>query len=161
MKARAYLAPAGRDDWRTPEEVVDLIRILWDGPPDLDPCAAATADGWFARENVTAEQDGLARPWRGSVFVNPPFGDLATWAEKCSVEAQSGAEIVLLLPARTDTRYWHAHIAKARAIAFLRGRLTFVGAPSVAPFPTALAYWGHRPWAFHACFRGRGMVVVP
>jgi site-specific DNA-methyltransferase (adenine-specific) len=72
-----------------------------------------------------------------------------------------GAEVVVLLPARTDTRYWHEQVAQADAICFWRGRMTFVGAPAAAPFPTALVYFGPRPWDFQRVFTSKGMVVCP
>jgi hypothetical protein len=163
--ARGYMTPAARADWRTPAEIVELLHVLWDGKPDLDPCASPDPAHAIARRNLSGPSgsaaDGLAWPWTGRVFVNPPFGDLATWTMKAVEEALRGAEIVFLLPARTDTRYWHADIASAAAVCFWRGRLRFVGAPAPCPFPTALAYWGPRPWDFQRVFAPRGMVVAP
>jgi hypothetical protein len=172
---------SARGDWRTPTPVVVDVRSVL-GSIDLDPSASLDARDHFALVNVNpgpfvalddgmrtfhedsprvVAGDGLAEPWTGRVFVNPPFGDLAVWTEKAARAARSGAEIVFLLPARTDTAYWHEHVATAQAVCFLRGRLRFVGAPAACPFPTALAYWGPRPWEFHRVFSARGMVVVP
>ena len=156
-----YVAQAAREDWRTPEAVVELLHLLWDGPPDLDPCSGPGSIVQ-ARRRIEPPDDGLAETWPGRVFVNPPFGELSRWAAKCVEEKrQRGAEVVLLLPSRTDTRYWHAHVRRAQAICFWRGRLKFLGAPAAAPFPVALAYFGPRPWAFQQVFSAKGMVVAP
>ena len=159
---RAYMARAGREDWRTPPEVIALLRHLW-GFVDLDPCAPAREANDFAAANLRGDLvDGLSVAWHEearTVYVNPPFASLAAWAEKCATEAKAGAEVVLLLPARTDTRYWHTSIATAQAVCFWRGRMRFVGAPASAPFPTALVYWGSRVDDFRRVFSPFGMVV--
>ncbi len=165
MSRRGYMLRSGRDDWRTPDDILALVREVLGGQPHLDPCAPRdSAIAPIAAVNfrgpLANDVDGLAAEWKWSAFVNPPFGQLARWAEKAANAASAGVEILFLLPARTDTRYWHEHIATANAIAFLKGRLTFVGAPAPCPFPTALAYWGPRPWDFHRVFSPRGMVVV-
>lgn len=157
--APGYMPRSKSNGWRTPVEVLELLHVMWEGGAELDPCASSDAAHHFAKRNLTVDDDGLEEEWRGTTFVNPPFSDLADWAAKCA--SSPHAEVVLLLPARTDTRYWHEHVRKADAICFWRGRLTFVGAPSVAPFPVAFAYFGHRPWLFHAAFSPRGMVVRP
>lgn len=161
-----YMAQATREDWRTPAEVVELLHVLWDGKPNLDPCAAPDPAHALAKGNLAgpagSPADGLERPWSGRVYVNPPFGDLAAWMVKAVEEHElHGAEVVVLLPARTDTRYWHEQVAQADAICFWRGRMTFVGAPAAAPFPTALVYFGPRPWDFQRVFKPKGMVVCP
>jgi hypothetical protein len=158
--SRGYMLRSARGDWRTPTEIIEALHLMWDGAPDLDPCSPVDPPH-IAGTRFTAEDDGLSQPWTGRVYVNPPFGDLDAWSAKCAAEAKEGAEIVLLLPARTDTRYWHAHVSTAKAICFLRGRLKFVGASASCPFPTALVYWGPRPWLFHRVFAARGMVVSP
>lgn len=162
-----YMAQAKRADWRTPAEVVELLHVLWEGGPDLDPCASTEAPvgELLGKVNLFGKPgmgDGLAEPWQGRVFVNPEFGDLAAWMVKAVQEHElHGAEVVVLLPARTDTRYWHEQVAQADAICFWRGRMTFVGAPAAAPFPTALVYFGPRPWDFQRVFASKGMVVCP
>lgn len=160
MSGRGYMLRSGRNDWRTPDEILALVRKALGGQIDLDPCAASDFTG-FALQNYAIEDDGLDRAWWGRVYVNPPFGALDEWAKKCAEEGQQGCEILLLLPARTDTRYWHQYIGAAQAVCFLRGRVRFVGAPGPCPFPVAIAYWGPNPWRFHRVFSHRGMVVVP
>jgi hypothetical protein len=71
--------------------------------------------------------------------MNPPYGRaIGTWVRKAREEALKGVKVVSLLPARTDTAWWHDDVMRAQEIRLLRGRLTFVGAPSPAPFPSAV-----------------------
>ena len=78
-----------------------------------------------------------------TVFMNPPYGrDIKLWVKKAYMESLNGAKVLCLIPARTDTSYWHDYIfPNAKDINFLRGRLKFeVGGISKdpAPFPSAL-----------------------
>lgn len=156
---QGYMPRAGRNDWRTPAAVVEVVRLALRGRIDLDPCAGRRGHG---EANIRRPSCGLEEPWAGRVFVNPPFDELDRWAAKCRREHEGrGAEVILLLPARTDTAYWHEEIASATAVCFWRGRMRFEGAKSSAPFPTALAYWGAWPWEFHAAFASKGRVVRP
>ena len=89
--------------------------------------------------------DGLSLPWHGRVFVNPPYGrELSHWIAKAKAEVEQGRArcVVALVPSRTDTRWWHEHIAGRADVYLLRGRLTFGEADQVAPFPSALVVWG-------------------
>lgn len=179
MTARGYMMPSARADWRTPRDVLDLVEQVFGGKPDLDPCGHPDAFGLAARQVWLPEHlgdewsiagfaaelvigDGLLVSWASRrVFVNPPFDDLAAWTAKCANEAWSGAEVILLLPSRTDTAYWHEPLATANLLCLWRGRMKFVGAPASCPFPITLAYWGRRPAVFHAVFGARGMIVAP
>src|SRR5262249_39145220 len=106
-------------------------------PFDLDPCA--TAANAKAPRFYTRDDDGLRQPWTGRVFCNPPYGRvIAEWVAKAKAAAATTAElVVLLVPARTDTRWWHEHVADAEG-GFLPGRVRFVEAKSGAPFPSAV-----------------------
>lgn len=103
--------------------------------------AASTDDNAKCAEHFTPETDGLEKSWGGhSVFCNPPYGrKLPRWVEKAHRESQKpGTTIVLLIPARTDTSYWHDHIfGHASEIRFLRGRVHFSDG-NAAPFPSAV-----------------------
>ena len=135
-----------RDEWGTPQAFFDVLN-LWYGPFTLDPCA--TVDNAKCKRFYTREQDGLAQSWAGErVFMNPPYGrEIGAWCEKAhrSVEAEPRAVVVGLLPARTDTAWWHNWVMKADRIVLLRGRLRFGGAPSGAPFPSCVVIW-ETPW---------------
>ncbi len=141
-------------DWQTPENVLELVRQV--GPIALDPCTSAE-NPTGAVLFFTEEDDGLSQPWTkaapGLVFVNPPYGRaLPKWAGKCIQEAELGAEIILLVPSRTDTRWWHKAANATTCCAFWKGRMTFKGAPSTAPFPTCLFYFGKRWERFNEVF---------
>jgi hypothetical protein len=79
--------------------------------------------------------------------MNPPYGrEINMWVEKATKEAGNGALVVGLLPARTDTRWWHEHVDGHASIHFFAGRLVFGNAGNAAPFPSALAVWWG--WSF-------------
>ncbi len=154
-------------DWQTPENVLELVRKV--GPIALDPCTSAenptgaehfccqvTVQDDDGRPVVASYSDGLQRRWsdfRGLVYVNPPYGRaLPQWVDKCIQEAERGAEIILLVPSRTDTRWWHKAANEATSCAFWKGRMTFKGAPSTAPFPTCLFYFGKNWDRFNEVF---------
>jgi site-specific DNA-methyltransferase (adenine-specific) len=105
----------------------------------LDACA--TAENAKCPHYFTRQQDGLKQPWSGRVFCNPPYGRGVTgdWVRKAWESAQSGqAEIVvLLLPSRTDTAWWHDYCLQGE-VRFRRGRERFGDAKSGAPFPSAV-----------------------
>ena len=80
--------------------------------------------------------DGLATSWKGKrVYCNPPYG---RGVERWLAKAREAELAVFLLPARTDTKWWHEHAMKADEIRFLRGRLRFGNAENVAPFPSVV-----------------------
>jgi phage N-6-adenine-methyltransferase len=89
----------------------------------------------------TPDQDGLQQSWQGEVaWCNPPYGrSITAWVEKAAREARDwNTVVVCLVPARTDTRWWHDYAMRAWAIWLVKGRLTFEGAENPAPFPSAL-----------------------
>lgn len=124
------------DEWLTPP---DLVASL--GPFDLDPCSPGDRRPWdTARVHYGLPQDGLALPWFGRVWLNPPYGREAdAWLAKLVGHGDG----VALIFARTETEMFFAHVwQKADAVLFLRGRLHFhyvdgrradanAGAPSV------------------------------
>lgn len=148
--------------WCTPEVVLERVRRM--GPIGLDPCSNSRSivrakEEWRGPPGT----DGLAEPWTGHglVFVNCPYGrGIGQWAAKCALEAMDGCEVVLLVPARPDTAWWHeAVVPHAKAICFWRGRLSFLGAPAGAPFPSAVIYYGKRTEAFGEAFHDAGWIV--
>lgn len=128
------------DLWSTPQDTFDKLNEEFNFT--LDP--AATAENAKCKKFFTAEDDGLAQSWAGErVFCNPPYGRvIGKWVEKCS---RGGADItVALLPARTDTRWFHEFILGKAEIRFLKGRLKFGGAKNSAPFPSMIVIWKKR-----------------
>lgn len=126
-------------EWETPQGLFDELSWIF-GPFTLDPCATrhnAKCDRFFSRED-----DGLAQPWDGKVFLNPPYGrEIGKWVRKAYGESLTGALVVCLLPARTDTQWWQDYAALGH-VHFLRGRLKFGEAKNAAPFPSALVIFG-------------------
>jgi len=134
-------------NWQTPTEILEALYEAF-GAIDLDPCSPSANRDTApvkARVHYTAADDGLSLPWHGTAFINPPYGrGLAAWVAKAKAEVLCGnaRTVVALIPARTDTRYWHEHVAGSATVFFLRGRLRFGTADAAAPFPSALAIWG-------------------
>jgi hypothetical protein len=147
-------------DWHTPAAVVELARRALDGLIELDPCAGPRTR--IGVRNIRPPRDGLIRRWAPArCYVNPPYGRaLPLWAAKAASEAAAGAEIVLLAPSRTDTRWFRALWSAASAVCFVRGRLRFVGAPASAPFPSAVFYCGPAPARFARVFGELGIVIT-
>jgi len=103
----------------------------------LDPCCSHETA--LCEKHFTPEEDGLAQDWSGDVvFMNPPYGrEIGKWVRKAWEDSQRGATVVCLIPARTDTSYWHDYVMRGE-IRFLRGRLRFGGHTNSAPFPSAV-----------------------
>lgn len=132
------------DDWATPQEFFD--RLNEEFRFTLDPCA--NEKNHKCDRYYTKEQDGLRQPWDGErVFCNPPYGrGIGDWVKKAREAAERNALVVLLLPARTDTRWFHDWIYGQSEIRFLRGRLRFGGAANSAPFPSMVVVFRPRRW---------------
>ena len=81
---------------------------------------------------------GLDREWGTSTFVNPPYSEIKEWVAYGYEQAQKGKTVVMLIPSRTDTRWWHDFVMKAKEIRFIKGRLKFGGQKNSAPFPSAI-----------------------
>ncbi len=123
------------DEWETPQDFFD--RLAAEFPFTLD--AAATPANAKCAQFWTKEDDALTQDWPGLVWCNPPYGhQIGAWVQKAWEEAQKGSTVVVLVPSRTDTRWWHDHVMRAYEIRLVKGRLKFVGAKSSAPFPSAV-----------------------
>ncbi|WP_288299145.1 DNA N-6-adenine-methyltransferase [uncultured Alistipes sp.] len=124
------------DLWATPQEFFDELDAEFHFT--LDPCA--TPENAKCKKFYTRQENGLQKNWGGGiVFCNPPYGrEIYKWVKKCYEESKKpGTTVVLLIPARTDTRYFHEFIYhKAREIRFIKGRLKFGNATASAPFPS-------------------------
>ena len=123
------------DEWATPQNLFDELNREFGFT--LDPCA--TAENAKCAKFFTAADDGLKQDWRGhTVFMNPPYGRaIGLWMAKAYGAAQDAATVVCLVPARTDTAWWHRYSIKGE-IRCLRGRLKFGGCKNSAPFPSAI-----------------------
>jgi phage N-6-adenine-methyltransferase len=137
------LTSSATDEWATPLSFFRTVALEF-GPFDLDPCA--NADNAKAPRFFTREQNGLAQEWTGKVWMNPPYGRfIPDWMAKAWESARGGALVVCLVPARTDTAWWHDFVEGKTEVRFIRGRLKFGGCKDSAPFPSALVIF--RPTA--------------
>ena len=122
------------DMWETPQELFDAYNSVYDF--DIDVCAVpqnAKCERYF-----TPEVDGLKQDWNGTCWMNPPYGrQIGKWVRKAYEESKNGSVIVCLLPARTDTAWFHDYCMRGK-IKFLRGRLKFGGSKNSAPFPSCV-----------------------
>jgi phage N-6-adenine-methyltransferase len=114
------------DHWATPPSLVAELEAEF-GRFDLDPCCRAETAK--APAFYTEADDGLSKPWHGTVFLNPPYSKPAPWLRKAIEETTSGAAVlvVALLPVRTDTRWFHALVKGRAEIRFIQGRIKWIG----------------------------------
>ena len=124
-------------EWSTPQELFDRLDAQYHF--EIDVCARpenAKCDRYY-----TSEANGLAQEWRGTCWMNPPYGrEIGSWVRKAYESARDNdAKVVCLLPARTDTAWWHDYIKPfASNVEFIRGRIKFGGAKHGAPFPSVI-----------------------
>ena len=124
------------DEWETPQEFYDELDAEFHF--NLDPCA--TDENHKCERYFTREQDGLEKNWGGCVvFCNPPYSQIEKWVQKSWRETRNdNTVVVLLIPSRTDTRYFHNYILNRAEIRFIKGRLKFGDGKNSAPFPSML-----------------------
>lgn len=132
------------DEWPTPQWLFDALDAEFRFT--LDPCA--THANAKCHRHYTKIEDGLRQNWgEETVFMNPPYGRLVgRFMAKAYESATAGATVVCLVPARTDTRWWHTYAMKGE-IRLLQGRLKFDGARNSAPFPSAIVVFRPRAYA--------------
>ena len=137
------------NEWSTPQDLFDALDAEFHFTIDV----AATPDNAKCKRFYTKEQDGLSQDWTGErVWCNPPYGrEIGKFIKKL---ASGEADIaVALIPARTDTKYFHDYIYHKAEIRFIKGRLKFINKSfpsyredgnfkiSSAPFPSMIAIW--------------------
>lgn len=140
----APLFSSARDDWETPPELFAALDREFHFTLDAAANAAnAKCQIWFGPGSPIGVEDALTARWFGTVWLNPPYGrEIPRFVAKAHAETRAGhCTAVALIPARTDTEWWHAHVMRAGEIRLLPGRLRFVGAKYPAPFPSAIVVW--------------------
>lgn len=169
---RNGMASSKNVHWNTPNVVLTPIRTHF-GQIALDPCSNPTSIV-NARKTYSGpgiDKDGLKESWlaKGVTFVNPVYGrgpnGIKPWVAKCVAEAKlmrdSADELILLGPARTDTAFFQDLVCPtANQVLLWKGRLTFLGAPAGAFFPSFLAYWGYREDLFRIAFADKGVFIL-
>lgn len=124
------------DVWATPQKFFDEL----DNEFDFDLDVAADENNHKCEKYYTMKDDGLTQNWGGHrVFCNPPYSEIAKWVEKAFYETkQDNTLVVMLLPSRTDTKYFHNYIYGRTEIRFVKGRLKFGDGKNSAPFPSMI-----------------------
>jgi phage N-6-adenine-methyltransferase len=129
-------------DVATPRDFLDAVERRF-GPIALDLAANAgnsvKGNKYFGPGSTLGCTDSLGCDWTtygGLLWLNPPYGDLTTWAKKCAEERARGARIALLAPASTGSIWFAEHVWPHAYVLLLRPRLTFVG--HTAPYPKDL-----------------------
>jgi len=128
--------------WETPLEVFSKLNNEFNFT--LDVCC--TMYTTKCKKFFTPEQNGLIQDWSNNVcWMNPPYGtEIPIWIEKAYNESLKGAIVVCLIPARTDTKYWHNFCMKSAEIRFIKGRLKFGNSKNSAPFPSAIVIFNNK-----------------
>lgn len=148
------------DLWETPQQFFEKYHAIHNFQTDV----CATSENAKCLKFYTKEQDALTQEWEGSCWMNPPYGDaqlpckikcnkklcaqrgfhnykyvpgISDWMKKAYESSRKGAKVVCLVPARTDTKWWHEYAAKG-VIEFIRGRIKFGNHKNSAPFPSAV-----------------------
>lgn len=134
MVDRALYSSAS-EEYGTPQWLFDALNAEFGFT--LDPCC--THDNAKCAKHYTKTENGLLQNWADEVvFMNPPYGRvIADWMRKAYESAKHGATVVCLVPARTDTRWWHDYAMKG-SIRLIRKRLRFDNGIHSAPFPSAI-----------------------
>lgn len=131
--AAAFLSE--RHDWETPQGLFDALNREFRF--ELD--AAALPETAKCEAFYTPDDDALTQAWTGSVFLNPPYGaGIGNWITYAYLQAQRwGGPVVCLIPARTETSWWHRYVMHAEEVRLIKGRVQFSGIGS-APFPSCV-----------------------
>ncbi len=127
MKLSSGLFTSASEHWETPEDVYAALDVEFHF--NDDPCPVGGLE-W-----------GLTRAWGTRTFCNPPWSrprPNVPWLDKGQAESRLGKVVVMLIPSRTDTCWWHRYVMEAHEIRFCKGRLKFGGSKNGAPFPSAV-----------------------
>ena len=124
------------DEWETPQNFYDELDKEFRFT--LDVCA--THDNHKCDRYFTKEENGLEKSWGGErVWCNPPYSEINKWTAKAFYETKNdNTVVVMLIPARTDTKYFHNYILNRTEVRFIKGRLKFGESKNSAPFPSML-----------------------
>ena len=126
--------------WPTPDHLFEKLNAEFRF--ELDVCCLP--ENAKCGKYFTPDDDGLLQNWFGTVWCNPPYGNrIVDWVEKAYRESHNGVTTVMLLPVRTDTRWFHSWVIGKAEIRFLKGRLKFGDAVNSAPFPSMIVVYNN------------------
>ena len=133
------LFSSNSDEWSTPSDVFDRLNNEFNF--NLDACA--TDFNHKCQNYFTQAENGLKQSWGGyRVFCNPPYSNISEWVKKAYYESYKADTLIcLLIPARTDTRYFQEYILHRAEIRFIKGRLHFNNSKTGAPFPSMIVIY--------------------
>ena len=133
------LYSSNSDEWETPQDLFDTLDAEFKFT--LDACAGET--NHKCERFITKEEDGLRSSWAGErVFCNPPYSEIDRWVKKAFSESKNdNTIIVMLIPSRTDTKYFHNYIYHRAEIRFIKGRIKFGNSKWNAPFPSMIVIY--------------------
>lgn len=134
MKGFAQLMSSKTDDWSTPQAFFDELHREFGFTVDV----CASDDNAKCERYFTKSDDGLQREWYGVCWMNPPYGkEIGKWVEKAYKASLAGVTVVCLLPARTDTRWFHSYCLHGE-LRWVKGRLRFGNHKNPATFPSVV-----------------------
>ena len=126
-ESRRALFTATRNDWKTPVDFMATLQSRYGPLTDVSDLSRG---------------DAFSVPWPDRWYANPPYGPpMRRWVDRAVEQAALGSRGIMLVPARTDTRWFHAALPTLSAVGFIRGRLRF-DERGPAPFPSLLLFWG-------------------
>jgi phage N-6-adenine-methyltransferase len=132
------LYTSNTDEWETPKAFFDKLDTEFHFTLDV----AASNDNHKCIHWYTKDNDGLTQSWWGNVWCNPPYGrEIERWVLKACLSIDNANVIVMLLPTRTDTHWFHRHVYNIAELRFIEGRLHFSNSKNSAPFPSMLAIY--------------------
>lgn len=134
------LFTSNTDMWATPQDFFNKLNEEFNFQCDV----CAIVDNAKCDKYYSPEEDGLQQEWQGVCWMNPPYGRvIGEWVKKAYESSLKGATVVCLLPARTDTKWWHEYCMKGE-IRLVKGRLKFGDGKNSAPFPSAVVIFGSK-----------------
>lgn len=129
------------DMWATPQDFFDKLNEEFNFTVDV----CAIPENAKCEKFFTPEINGLKQEWTGVCWCNPPYGrEIGKWVEKAYIASTWGATVVMLLPARTDTKWFHEYIYNKAEIRFIKGRLNFGNSKTAAPFPSMVVIFNSK-----------------
>lgn len=140
MPINQGMMSSNTDMWATPQDFFNKLNAEFNFQCDV----CAVDDNAKCDKYYSPEEDGLQQEWKGVCWMNPPYGRaIGKWVKKAYESSLKGATVVCLLPARTDTKWWHEYCMKGE-IRLVKGRLKFGDGKNSAPFPSAVVIFGDR-----------------
>ena len=125
------------DEWETPQWLFDKLDSIFNFEYDI----CASDENSKCKKYITKEQNALDQHWTfsRSIFMNPPYSEISKWMQKAhdTTSKYSNTTVVCLIPARTDTKWWHDYCSKGKVV-LLKGRLKFSNSKNSAPFPSCI-----------------------